>query len=339
MRAWALSGGFGLERLGVVERPDPTPGRGEVRLRVTAASLNYRDLLMVRGEYNPRQRLPLVPCSDMVGVVDAVGEGVSRWRVGDRLMPMFSQGWTAGRAERWMLQTTLGGPLDGALRELAVFPEGSLVAAPGHLSDAEAASLPCAAVTAWRALVSVGQLRAGEVVLTQGTGGVSLFALQVAKMHGARVVVTSSSDDRLRRASELGADVLINYRTQPDWGRIALEQTGGVDHVMELGGSGTLDQSLRAVRTGGAIHLIGMLSGTKAEVQLTRIFMNGVRVLGAFVGSGEDLAGLTRALEAHPQVRPVLDRQFGFDEVPQAFQWLAEARHMGKITVRVQEAG
>jgi NADPH:quinone reductase-like Zn-dependent oxidoreductase len=337
MRAWEIQGAFGLENLRLTERPTPEPGRGEVRLRVLAASLNYRDLLMVQGQYNPTLRGALVPCSDMVGVVKAVGEGVSRWREGDRVCPLFVQGWTGGRAERSMMQTTLGGPVDGALREQAVFHETALVRAPAHLSDAEAACLPCAAVTAWRALVSVGQLRAGEVVLTQGTGGVSLFALQIARMHGARVAITSSSDERLERARALGATWTVNYRERPDWGRAVLELTGGADHVMELGGAGTFDQSLRAVRLGGAVHLIGNLAGAKAEVQLTRIFMNGVRVLGAFVGSGEDLQALVRGLEAHPEVRPVVDRVFGFGEVHEAFQWLAGARHMGKIVLSIGE--
>ena len=337
MRAWQVDGGFGLDRLIRVEREAPEPGPGEVLLRVRAASLNYRDLLMVRGEYSPSQRLPLVPCSDMVGVVERVGAGVTRWRAGDRVCPIFVQGWHAGRAERWMMQTTLGGPLDGGLRELASFPESSLVRAPPHLSDAEAACLPCAAVTAWRALITVGQLRAGEVVVTQGTGGVSSFALQIAHMHGARVAVTSSSDERLERARALGATWTINYREHPDWGRRLTDLTGGADHVIELGGAGTLDQSLRAVRTGGTIHLVGMLAGIKAEVALTRIFMNGVRVQGAFVGSGEDLRDLARALEARPEVRPVVDRVFGFDEVPGAFAWMAEGRHQGKIAIAIGE--
>lgn len=337
MRAWIVDGAFGLDRLAMVERPDAAPGPGQVRLRVRAVSLNYRDVLMVRGLYDPRQPLPLVPCSDAVGVIDAVGEGVSDLAVGMRVCPIFAQDWLAGDAERSMLRSTLGGPRDGTLREAMVVPAAAVVRVPDHLTDAEAATLPCAAVTAWRALVTMGGLKAGDTVLTQGTGGVSCFVTQIGAMFGARVIVTSSSDAKLERVKALGAAHGINYRTDPAWGKAAAAWTGGrgVDHVIELGGAGTLDESLRAVRVGGTVTLLGILAGAKVELALTRIFMNAVRVQGLLVGHRADFEALLRALDANRDVRPVVDKVFGFDEAPAAFEHLLAAGHVGKIVVSV----
>lgn len=337
MRPWQIGPSFGqLQRS---DSPVPTPGSGELLLKMSAVALNYRDLLMVNGAYNPRQPLPLTPCSDGVGVVVASGSGTTT-KAGARVLPIFAQGWVDGTPDRSTLSTTLGGPLSGTLTPYLVVPESAVVAAPAHLTDAEASTLGCAAVTAWRALVTLGGLAAGDVVLTQGTGGVSLFALQIAKMHGASVILTSSSDDKLARAKALGADHGINYRTDTSWGRtaLALTQDRGVDHVIELGGSATLDQSLRAVRPGGIIDLIGMLSGSSAEVLLTRIFMQGVRVQGVMVGSRADLAALCRALSANPTVRPTIDRVFAYDEVPEAFARLKSGEHFGKIVVSLDGA-
>jgi NADPH:quinone reductase-like Zn-dependent oxidoreductase len=338
MRAWQVAGGFGLEALQQVELPPEPVGPGQVRLQMRAVSLNYRDLLMVRGHYDPRQPLPLVPCSDGVGEVVELGPGVRRVGLGQRVCPSFNQAWRGGELDRSALRATLGGPLPGTLQtEMVVDAEG-LVVVPEHLSDEACATLPCAGVTAWRALVTEGRVRPGEVVLTLGTGGVSLFALQIGVMLGARVIVTSSSEAKLERARELGAAHGIHYGQDPAWGASALAWTGGrgVDLVMELGGADTLDQSLRAVRPGGTVALIGVLSGVKSPLLLTRILMNHVRVQGVFVGAREDLEALCRALAAHPEVDPVIDRVFGFDEAPQAFAHLASGAHMGKIVVRVQ---
>lgn len=335
--AWVVDGAFGLDRLTRVSRQLPPPGPGEVQLRLRAVSLNYRDLLMVQGQYDPRQPLPLVPCSDGVGVVDAVGDGVEGLPVGTRVCPIFAQDWLAGEPDRARLRSTLGGPRDGTLRTAMNVPASAVVRVPDHLTDAEAATLPCAAVTAWRALVTLGGVKAGDTVLTQGTGGVSCFVVQLGTLLGARVIVTSSSVDKLARVRGLGAAFGIDYVAEPQWGKAAVAWTGGrgVDHVVELGGAGTLDESLRAVRMGGTITLLGVLAGAKAEVALTRVFMNAVRLQGVLVGAREDFEALNRALAAHPHVRPVVDHVFGFDEVPAAFAALKAARHVGKLVVRV----
>jgi NADPH:quinone reductase-like Zn-dependent oxidoreductase len=337
MRAWQIEGGFGLSSLRQVALPSVLLSPGQVRVAVRAVSLNYRDLLMVNGQYDPRQPLPLVPCSDAVGVVTEVGEGVAGVAVGERVCTVFNHLWRGGELDRSMMRGTLGGPLPGTLGEELVVKAAGVVRAPAHLSDEACATLPCAAVTAWRALVVEGRVKAGDVVLTLGTGGVSLFAVQLGRMLGATVIVTSSSDAKLARALALGAHHGLNYRADPSWGAAALRYTGGrgVDVVVELGGAETLEQSLRAVRPGGTVALIGVLSGAKVPVLLTRIFMSHVRVQGIFVGSREDLCALVRALEAHPDVEPVIDRVFPFDEAPRAFEHLASASHMGKIVVRV----
>jgi NADPH:quinone reductase-like Zn-dependent oxidoreductase len=335
VRAWEVSGAFGLENLVATERPDAEPGPGEVRVRVRAASLNFRDLLMARGRYNPRQPLPFVPCSDGAGVVDAVGAGVTRWKVGDRVCPIFAQSWHAGPPTRELLASTLGGPLDGTLREAMVVPEGALVATPAHLDDVEAATLPCAAVTAWSALAVHGGLKAGETVLVLGTGGVSIFALQIARLFGARVIATSSSDEKAARAVELGAHEVVNYRTHPEWWREVLRLTdgAGVDHVIEVGGAGTFDQSVRALRPGGHMALIGVLAGP-AEINLTRMLMMNIRAQGIVVGHRAAFEEMNRALALHG-VHPVIDRVFAFDEAPAAFAHLAGAGHLGKVCIRL----
>lgn len=337
MQVWSL-GAFGVGNLVRAERPEPTLRPDELRLRMKAVSLNYRDWMMVEGTYNPRQRLPLVPCSDGVGIVEAVGSDVEGFAVGDRVCPVFARAWVAGPVpERGAARSTLGGPLDGTLQEVMTVPAGAVVRPPAHLTDAEAATLPCAAVTAWRALAVEGGVRAGDTVLTLGTGGVSLFAVQIGRMLGARVVVTSSKDARLERARALGATHGVNYVADPDWGRTVAAWTGGrgVDVVVETGGAGTLDQSLKAVRPGGTIALLGVLGGGKTELVLARIFMQGIRVQGILVGSKADFEDLCRALAAHPDVRPTVDRVFGWDEVPAAFAHLAAGAHVGKVVVQV----
>lgn len=336
MRAVEIRGGFGLDSLALVERPDPVPGPGQALVRLRAAALNYRDLLTVEGKYNPKQKLPLIPCSDGAGEVLAVGDGVTRVQPGDRVCGIFAQKWLAGLPTRERLRSTLGGPLDGTLAELAVLDQEGLVKAPEHLSDEEAATLPCAGVTAWSALVTEGAVTAGDSVLVQGTGGVSLFALQLGKLLGARVIATSSRDEKLERARELGASELINYRDVPEWGRRAKELTdgAGVDHVVEVGGAGTLQQSLQAVRFGGTISLIGNLTGTKTEILLTHIFMQKIRLNGILVGHRESFEAMNRAIAFH-RLRPVIDRVFPLEEARAAFEHLAAGGHFGKIVIRI----
>jgi NADPH:quinone reductase-like Zn-dependent oxidoreductase len=335
MKVVEIRDAFGLEQLSVAERPSPQPAAGQVVLRMRAASLNARDLLTVLGRYNPRQPLPLIPCSDGVGRVTAVGPGVTRIGVGDRVAPIFAQGWISGEPTRDRLRSTLGGPLDGTLCEQMVVDASGVVRVPEHLSDEQAAALPCAAVTAWNCLVTHGKVGAGDTVLVQGTGGVSVFALQFARLLGAQAIVTSSSDRKLERASELGAWRTINYKETPEWGRRVIELTGGcgVDLVVEVGGAGTLSQSIRAVRIGGRICLIGVLSGGVSELNIIPIFMRQVRVQGVLVGHRESFEEMNRAIEAH-RLETVVDRVFALDQAREALEYMASAEHFGKICLR-----
>ncbi len=336
MKAYEIRDGFGLDKLVACERLDPLPGPYQARVRVKATSLNYRDLMMIEGRYNPRQKLPLVPNSDGAGVVDAVGPGVTRVKPGDRVMSLFAQGWLAGEPSRASQTTTLGGPLDGALADTMLLHEEGLVLTPPYLSDEEAATLPCAAVTAWSALVTHGGLKAGDTVLLQGTGGVSIFSLQIARMLGARVLITSSRDDKLARARAIGAHELINYVATPDWDKAARALTGGtgVDHVVEVGGAGTLEKSLRAVRVGGTVSVIGVLSGGAGTVPVTNILMGNLRVQGILVGHRQSFEALTRAMTLHG-MHPVVDRVFPFAEARAAFEHLKSGAHFGKVVIRV----
>lgn len=338
MKALVIDGGFGLENLQYVERPDPEPGPGQVLLRMKAASLNFRDLLTVRGLYNPRQPLPLIPCSDGVGEVIGLGPNVAGLAEGDRVCPIFAQGWLAGAPRHNRIRSTLGGPLDGTLAERMVVGAESVVKVPDYLTDEEAAALPCAAVTAWTALVTEGDTKAGDTVLVLGTGGVALFALQIARLHGARVIITSSSDDKLARAQKLGASDGINYVSEPEWGQAARELTDrvGVDHVVELGGAATLEQSLRAVRVGGRISIIGVLSGVQTSIPLTAIIMSAVRLQGILVGHRETFEALCRAL-AQAELRPVIDSTYELADIRAAFDHMAAGAHFGKICIRIAQ--
>jgi NADPH:quinone reductase-like Zn-dependent oxidoreductase len=333
MRAWMLKE-FGIEHLQLAERPALEPKTSEVRVAIKAVSLNYRDLMVCRGVYNPRMKLPKVLCSDGVGVVTAVGSGVTRAKVGDRVCGTFMQQWLAGSLNEQLAKSTLGSDYDGVLAEEAILSEEGVIEVPSYLSDEEAATLPCAAVTAWQALAE-GGLKAGETVLLQGTGGVSLFALQIAKLFGARVLITSSSDEKLQRAMQLGAEAGLNYRLEPDWEKWAREQTKGVgvDHVIEVGGAGTFEKSCRAVRTNGHIALIGVLTGA-GSVNPIPILMNALRVCGIFVGSRAMFAEMNRAFALH-QIKPVIDRVFPFEEAPQALRHMESGSHFGKIVIRV----
>ncbi|MEX1368635.1 MAG: NAD(P)-dependent alcohol dehydrogenase [Nannocystaceae bacterium] len=336
MQVYEIRGAFGLDNLVRTERPEPSPGPGQVRVRVSAVSLNYRDLMMVQGRYNPRQPLPLVPCSDGVGTVDAVGDGVRAVAVGDRVAGLFAQRWSAGSPTAEVQRSTLGGPLDGMLAQQVVLDEGGVVPIPAYLEDVEAATLPCAALTAWSALGTEGRIVAGDTVLVQGTGGVSSFALAFARMHGARVIATTSTPDKAQALLERGAWKVIDYRQDHNWGKTARTLTDGrgVDHVVEVGGVGTMGQSLRAVRPGGTVSLIGVLAGVQADLALTPVLMNQVRVQGIFVGHRESFEAMGRAMSQH-QLRPLVDRVFGFDEARTAFEHLASGAHQGKVCVRV----
>jgi NADPH:quinone reductase-like Zn-dependent oxidoreductase len=328
---------FGLEHLAVGRRPEPAPAAGQVLLRMRAASLNYRDLLMVRGQYNAEQPLPLIPCSDGVGEVLAVGEGVDRVKLGERVSPIFATGWIGGEPTPDKVRGTLGGPLDGTLAEFMVLDAQSVVRVPEHLTDEEAATLPCAGVTAWTAVATHGGVRAGDVVLVLGTGGVSIFALQFAVLLGARVIVTSRSEEKLERARSLGAWKTIHSSRTLEWGREAKAMTGGrgVDLVVEVGGAGTLPRSITALRHGGRVSLIGNLAGGAAELNLIPLLMRQIRVQGVLVGSREDFESMNRAITAHG-LRPPVSRIFSLDETRQALEHLAAGDHFGKIGIRTE---
>jgi len=337
MKVYEIQEGFGLEHLRGAERPDPVPGHGEVMVRMKAVSLNYRDVLTVTGLYNPKQPLPLVPCSDGVGEVVAVGGGVSRFKEGDRIATLFCQRWIGGAPTYERLRSTLGGPRDGTLAELMLLAEDGAVLVPEHLSDEEAATLPCAGLTAWSALAEYGNVGPGDTVLIQGTGGVAVFALQFTRLLGATAIVTSSSHDKLKRARQLGAWQGINYSEDPNWGKTARELTGGVgvDHVVDVGGGKTLEQSLRAVRIGGEISLVGVLSGAAADLNLLPIFMKNVRIQGIVVGSRDGFEAMNRAVAMH-QMRPVVDRIFPFAEAREAFEFVMSGAHFGKVCITIE---
>jgi len=335
MHAYRIHEFGGPETLKRDDLPTPTPGPGEVLIKVKAVSLNYRDLLISKGHYNPKLPLPRIPLSDGAGEVTATGPGATRFKPGDRVAACFMPAWTAGPIDDSKARSALGGEIDGTLAEEVVMPEEGLVSIPDHLSFEEAATLPCAAVTAWHALVDSGGIKPGDTVLTLGTGGVSIFALQFAKLAGARVIATSSHDEKLSRLREMGASAVINYKTTPEWDRqaLALTQGRGVDHVVEVGGAGTLPRSFRAVRRGGHIALIGVLSGV-GDANPMPILMKGIRVQGIFVGSRTMFEAMNRAITVS-QLHPVIDRVFEFQDVLAAFKHLESGSHFGKVVVRI----
>ena len=334
MKLYELQPRPGLDSITPAQRPDPRPGSGEVLLRMHAWSLNFRDLLVARGAYGAPPQAGLVPLSDGAGEVLEVGAGVSRVKPGDRVAGCFMQGWLAGEVSSDYAKTALGGAIDGMLTEYKVLSAEGVVKLPASLSYEEAATLPCAAVTAWNALVREARVKAGDVVVLQGTGGVSLFALQFAKLHGARCIITSSSDDKLALARGLGADELINYRKQPDWEKAVMALTGGrgADVVVEVGGAGTLEKSLNAVRFGGIVTLIGVLTGTAGPIPTAAILRRHMRVQGIYVGSREMFDEMNRAIALHG-LKPHIDRVFGFDDARAAYEHLAGATHAGKVVI------
>lgn len=325
---------FGIEGLALRDEPLPALGPHDVELRVEAVSLNYRDLLVVRGEYDKRLKLPHLPGSDASGIVARVGASVTRFAEGNRAVTVFAPRWIGGAPSNERLRHALGAALPGTFASTLVMHEDAFTPPPAHLSMQQAATLPCAAVTAWHALVDRGGLCAGQSVLVQGSGGVSLFALQIARAMGARVIATSSSEKKRARLLALGADAVLDYRSDPEWGKSVRALTGGrgVDHVVEVGGAGTLTQSLRAVAVGGHVHVIGVLAGASEAFNVLPVLMNEVTLSGVMVGSRDAADALYRAMEERA-VEPVVDRVFPFAELPAALTHLAEQKHFGKVVV------
>ena len=325
---------FGLDNLRLTTREIGEPGPGEVRLRLDAASLNRRDLLLVEGVYNPKQKLPVVPCSDGAGVVEAIGPGVGRVAVGDRVALHFFTGWISGEPTTEKLATALGGPGgDGTLAERMIVSAEAVVKLPDSIDTVTAATLPCAALTAWSAIVDLGRVRPGDTVLIQGTGGVSLFALQFAVRAGARVIGLTSSPERAAVMRRLGATEVINYREVPKWASAVRDLAGGrLDLVVEVGGAETLDQSVRCVRPGGTVALIGVLSGNFATVNLSLAVMRQVRLQGVTCGDREAFEAMLRAIAVEP-IDPVIDGRFPLAEAGAAFARMKADGHVGKIVI------
>ena len=337
MRAYEVQE-FGIDKLALTTRKIPEPGHGEVLVRLRSASLNYRDVMVVSGWYNPRMRLPAVPFSDGSGEIVKLGRSVTKWNEGDRICSTVIAGWHHGGPTATTSKSAVGaGGSSGVACEYAVFHEDSIVAAPSHLSFAEAATLPCAALTAWNALVVSGKIKAGETVLTLGTGGVSVFAIQIAKHFGARVISTSGSDEKLAKATKIGADETINYRKYADWDKAVIELTSGVgvDHVIEVGGTGTLTRSVKSVRVGGHIALIGALD-MAGEFNPVPVFMKGIRMQGIFVGS-RAMFGDMNSMLTEAKLRPVIDRVFDFAETREALKYMESGSHVGKIVINIGE--
>lgn len=337
MRVFQIEGDWGFENLRLAERPEPKAGPGQVVVRMRMASLNARDLIVPeRGYGRATGELPLIPVSDGVGEVVETGEGVTRVTVGDRVCPTFFQNWIAGDPTPERFASALGGPLDGVMAEYMCLSQDGVVPVPAYLSDAEAASLPCAALTAWSAIVTHGRTRAGDKLLVQGTGSVALFALVFAKLHGAHVTVISSSDEKLEKVRAMSADETINYVSTPDWARASRDITadrGGYDNIIELGGAGTLPQSLRAVRPGGTLSMIGVLSGLTVEASLGPIVARQIRLQGVTVGHRDGFEAMLAAMAQH-QVRPVIGAEFAFDDLKDAMRHQRDGKNFGKTIIR-----
>lgn len=333
MRQAVIEGGFGIEKIVWREVEDPQPGPGQVLVRVRATSLNYRDYLVAMGLYNPKMPLPRVPLSDGTGEIVALGAGVGNWAVGDRVASIFMQTWLDGPFREAYGKSALGGAIDGMLAELVVLDAQGLVGIPDHLSFAEAATLPCAAVTAWNALFESGNVKPGDTVLVQGSGGVSVFALQFAKAAGARVIATSSQPAKMERLKAMGADWVLNYKQEPEWGKV-IAKAGGVDHVVEVGGIGSLEQSITAVGAGGHISVIGVLTGVAGSINIAPILHKHLHVQGIYVGSRAMFQNLNRALLQN-QLKPVVDSVYPAAQIQEALRHMEGAGHFGKIVVEL----
>jgi NADPH:quinone reductase-like Zn-dependent oxidoreductase len=335
MRVFQIEGDWGMEHLKLSTRPEPKAGPGQVVVRMAASSLNYRDLVVPHRGYGSHTGvLPLIPISDGAGVITEVGEGVRRVAVGDRVCPTYFQRWTSGEPDLERLTQSLGGPIDGTMAQFMCLSEEGVSKLPGYLSDTEAATLPCAALTAWSALVTSGNTKPGDRILVQGCGGVALFAVAFGRMLGAHVTVISSSDERLERAKTLGADAGINYRSTPEWAKASREITGGrgYDLILELGGEKTLPQSLRCIRPGGTVAMIGILSGSAMTASLGHVITRQVRLQGVTVGHRDGFEAMLRAMGQH-QVRPVIDRVFAFEELKEAMAYLESGAQFGKVCI------
>lgn len=335
MRTYLLERRPGLDALTLAERPSRALGPHEVRIRVRAVSLNYRDLLVLKRAASGELARPTVPCSDGAGDVVEVGAAVTRFGLGARVAANFFPTWLDGPLSDAVHAAALGGTVDGMLAREVVLHEDALVALPAHLSYEEGATLPCAAVTAWHALFEATSVRPGDTVLVQGTGGVSLFALQLANAAGANVIVTSSSAAKRERALALGAVATIDYATTPQWGAEVMKLTGGrgADVVVEVGGPGTFDQSVAALRYGGTMSLVGLLTGRTGPVNTSAVFNRAIRIAGIYVGTRRMFESLNRALEART-IRPVVDAVFAFDDARRAYEHLESGRHFGKVVIR-----
>lgn len=332
MKVYQINSDRGIDALEQIERDEPDPGPHEVLVRVHASSINYRDLSTIENPASRGFLYPRVPNSDGAGDVVAIGSAVSRVKVGDRVCGTFFQGWIDGEVTSDAMQHALGGSVDGMLCEHKVLNEDGLVLTPAHLSDIEASTLPCAALTAWNSLVEKGGVTAGSTVLVLGTGGVSMIALQFCRMLGARVIVTSSSDEKLARVREMGAWETINYRSDPHWDRMVLDMTDGrgVDHTVEVGGAGTLAQSINATRLAGSIGLIGVLTG--GEIDPMPILRKSLRLQGIYVGNRRMFENMNRAIALH-QWEPVIDTTYEFDNARQAYHDMRAAKHFGKLVI------
>jgi NADPH:quinone reductase-like Zn-dependent oxidoreductase len=332
MKVAAVKKPGGPGNLIIEDRPDPKPAVGEILVRIHASSLNYHDFVVVMGGIPTEDGR--IPMSDGAGEVVAVGEGVTKFKPGDKVVSLFFPNWQAGEIEAAGFASVPGDGADGFGAELVAAPETSFTRMPDGYSYQEAATLPCAALTAWRALMIEAKVKPGDWVLTQGTGGVSIFALQFAKAAGCRVIATSSSDEKLQRVKELGADHVINYKDTPDWGKAAKALTGGrgVDEVVEIGGPGTLAQSIAASRPGGHISLIGVLTGVSGEVPTAALFSLNITLSGITVGSRRHQEDMIAAIEANG-IKPVLDKDFQLAEIAAAFAHQASQQHFGKITL------
>lgn len=336
MKVYEIRDGFGIDNLKIAERAEPNAGDNQILIRVRAVSLNYRDLLVTNGVFDPKLQLPRVPVSDGAGEVVSVGANVKSFKPGDRVAATFFQGWQTGDFDEAFHKTALGGSIDGMLAEYVALDQSGAIRIPDELSFEAAACLPCAGLTAWHALFENNPIKSGDTVLALGTGGVSLFALQFASAAGATVIITSSSDEKLERAKELGAHHGINYRTNANWGEAVRELTDGrgVDHTIETGGAGTLDQSVQAARTGGTISLLGVLTGFTGEVNAYNVFHKMLRINGVYVGSRAMFERMNRAISIC-SIKPVIDQVYEFDQAPNALRRLAAGAHFGKLVVRV----
>ncbi len=338
MKRWTVAPGKGIETLSLEESPQLKPAAGQVLVRVRAVSLNYRDLVIAKSFYGKGVKQPrLVPCSDGAGEVVAVGDGVASVKAKDRVAGLFFPKWIEGPPTLEAHQAGLGGELDGMLSEEVILPEEAVIRFPPALSFDEAACLPCAALTAWHALFERIPLRPGQTVLTMGSGGVSVFALQFAKAAGGKVIATSSSDAKLDKLRTLGADVLINYRERPDWEKAVKEATSGkgVDHVVEVGGAGTLEKSLSCTAVGGNVALIGILAGQGSLSNPFLIVVKNATVSGIFVGSKEHFSRMNSFIEEH-SIKPVVDRVFPFGHAPEAYRHLESGGHFGKVVISLE---